>query len=161
MSEPSPDHATSETGQVITRPGVYDLSEHAYHADPVPEGSLSVSGAKRLLPPSCPARFAWERRHERAERRVFDLGHAAHRLVLGAGAELMVVDAENWRTRAAQQARDAAYAAGTTPLLRHEYDAVQAMATALRDHPVAGRLFTAGRGRPEQSLFWQDEEHGL
>ena len=32
--------------------GVYDIPEDLYHRDPVPGGSLSCSGAKKLLPPS-------------------------------------------------------------------------------------------------------------
>jgi hypothetical protein len=48
---------------LITEPGVYDIAEDHYHADPVPGGSLSNSGAKKLLPPSCPAKFAYEREH--------------------------------------------------------------------------------------------------
>ena len=40
--------------------GVYDLPAAAYHRDPVEGGSLSASGAKKLMPPSCPALFkAW------------------------------------------------------------------------------------------------------
>ena len=34
---------------IITKPGVYDLPEDDYHADPVPDWSLSASGAKLLL----------------------------------------------------------------------------------------------------------------
>ena len=37
----------------ITEPGIVtDLDERTYHADPVPESSLSVSGAKTIL--DCP-----------------------------------------------------------------------------------------------------------
>lgn len=159
MSTPQVAGRSTET---ITDPGVYDeLPAQVYHADPVPGGSLSVSGAKTLLPPSCPALFDWERRHRRPDRRVFDLGHAAHRYVLGVGAELAVVDAENWRTRAAQHQRDEAYAAGKTPLLTHEHDTVQAMAVSLRDHPIASLLFAEGSGRAEQSLFWKESEFGI
>ena len=49
----------AEAEVVVDEPGVYDgLDEAAYHADPVPGGSLSASGAKLLLPPSCPALYA-------------------------------------------------------------------------------------------------------
>ncbi len=146
---------------VITEPGVYDIPEDLYHADPVPRGSLSSSGARKLLPPSCPARFWWEREHGQPRRKVFDFGHAAHKLVLGSGQDLVVVEAEGWRTKDAQRQRKEAYAAGAVPLLAHEYGAVEAMATAIRAHPIASVLFGGGRGAPEQSLFWRDERSGI
>lgn len=146
---------------VITEPGVYDaMPEHVYHGDPVPEGSLSSSGAKRLLPPSCPALFKWERDHGRAEKRAFDFGHAAHNLVLGIGADLAVVDAADWRTKAAQAKKTEAYASGQVPILAAGYQQVKDMAAVLRAHPYAGALFDPERGgRPEQSAFWRDERH--
>ena len=42
---------------MIDKPGIYDLGEAAYHADPVEHGSLSASGAKYLLPPYVPADY--------------------------------------------------------------------------------------------------------
>jgi hypothetical protein len=82
--------ATLDT-TVITQPGVYDLPADVYHADPVPAelgGSLSSSGAKLLLPPSCPAIYQWARTHPTYSD-AFDFGHAAHKKVLGAGAEIV------------------------------------------------------------------------
>lgn len=145
----------------ITEPGVYELPADDYHADPVHEGSLSASGAKKLLPPSCPAIFAHERAHGRPEKRAFDFGHAAHKEVLGAGPELAIVDADDWRSKAAREARDEAYANGTVPLLAEEYERVQGMAAALREHPIAGKLLQPDSGKPEQSLFWRDKETGI
>lgn len=145
----------------VDQPGVYDLDAETYHADPVPDGSLSQSGAKRLLPPSCPALFRHWADTAQAHKQVYDLGRAAHGLVLGIGDPLVVIDADDYRTRAAREARDAAYTDGATPLLSVEHDQVQAMAAALRAHPVAGDLLAPGRGRAEQSLFWIDEETGV
>src|SRR5690606_39543109 len=39
-----------------------------------------------------------------------------------------------------------------------DYEQIQAMAAALRAHPVAGPIFTESAGRAEQSLFWQDSD---
>ncbi|MEU0078629.1 PD-(D/E)XK nuclease-like domain-containing protein [Micromonospora tulbaghiae] len=141
---------------VITAPGVYDMTEEEYHAHP----ALSSSGARKLLPPSCPAIFHYERENGAGHKREFDLGHAAHRLVLGVGSELHVVDADNYRTDKAKADRDAAYARGEIPLLPHEFDTVQAMAAKLREHPRAGEVFAEG-GVAEQSLFWTDPETGV
>lgn len=142
----------------LVEPGVYDLSPDVYHADPVAGRSISSSGARWILPPGCPAKFRWRADHPEAPKTEYDIGHAVHRIVLGAGAELVVVDAANYNTKAAREARDAAYAAGQVPLLTHQHDQVQAMAAAVLTHPVAGALFRPGTGRPEQSLVWFDDE---
>jgi len=145
----------------ITEPGVYELPADVYHRDPVPAGSLSASGARKLLPPYCPAIYRHEKDHRPPPTPEFSFGHAAHRLVLGVGPDIAVVDADNWRTKAAQEQRDDAIAAGLTPLLQADYNIVKAMAEALRGHPIAGALFSIETGRPEQSLFWQDKETGI
>lgn len=153
--------STTTAPTIIDEPGIYTIPEDVYHSDPVPSGSLSSSGARKLLPPSCPARFRYEADNPPASKPHFDLGSAAHKLVLDAGPELAVVDAKDWRTKAAKEARDQAYADGQTPLLAHEYDQVKAMAEAIRQHPVASALFDPERGTPEQSLFWVDDRSGI
>lgn len=146
----------------VAGPGVYQMTAAEYHADPIPGGSLSSSGARKLLPPSCPALFRYEQDHGQAPRPAFDYGTAAHRLVLGDGPTIHVVEADTWRTSAAREERDDARAMGRAPLLRHEYEQVTAMADALRRHPVASALFDPTRGgRPEQALFWRDRPTGV
>ena len=152
---------TATTTPVITAPGVYDLDEADYHRDPVPGGSLSFSSAKRLLPPSCPALFAHEREHGRPNKATFDFGHAAHAAVLGVGAPLAVIDAPDWRSKAAREERDAAYAAGLTPVLADEAAQVDGMVAALRRHPTASALLDPTCGKAEQSLFRQEPRHGV
>jgi len=144
----------------ITEPGVYDMPEDAYHADPVPGGSLSASGAKLLLPPSCPALYQYRRDHPK-ESAEFDFGTAAHKFVLGTGPAITVIDALDWRTRAAQEARKEARAKGVVPLLVSEFSEIADMARAIEHHPVAGQLFRPDRGTAEQSLFWQDPDYGI
>jgi hypothetical protein len=142
-------------------PGVYDIPEDMYHRDPVPGGSLSSSGARKLLPPSCPALFRWWTTRTQPPRREFDFGHAAHLMVLGVGPELVVVEAKDWRTKVAREARDAAYAAGKVPILAAEHRQVKAMAAALQRHPIASALFNPEQGEPEQTLLWQDPQTGV
>ncbi|WP_226961387.1 MULTISPECIES: PD-(D/E)XK nuclease-like domain-containing protein [Streptomyces] len=145
--------APAETGMA---PGVYDgIPEDAYHADP----ALSSSGARRLL--ACPAKFAYEREHGSVPTRAMETGTAAHLAVLGVGPDVVVVDAPDWRTKAAREQRDAARADGAVPLLAAEYDQVQAMAEAVRQHPVAGPLFQPGDGRAEVSIWWTDPDTGV
>lgn len=145
-------------GAVVTdfAPGIYDdVPEDIYHAHP----ALSASGAKLLLPPSCPAIFHHQRTHGRPPKREYDVGHAAHHLVLGTGSELHVVNGDNFKTKAVQQERDAAYKRGDVPLTPEEFDAAQAMAAVLRAHPRYDELF--GEGVAEQSVFWTDPETGV
>lgn len=143
----------------ITRPGVYDLTELDYHADPVVGGSLSSSGA-RTLANDCPARFAYQREHGRKDTKAFDEGRAAHSLVLGEGAPLAVYDGDAWRTNKAKAFAAEARAAGETPLLAKDAAKVYDMAVALRQHDIAGPLL-ARPGRAEQSFVARDPETGV
>ncbi|KPC75497.1 hypothetical protein ADL26_07545, partial [Thermoactinomyces vulgaris] len=130
----------------VTEPGVYPgLDEDVYHADPVPSGSLSSTGARAILPPGTPAKFAYERRRK-THKRVWDLGSAAHAIVLGTGPEIVIIDADSYRTKDAQEQRDAAWADGQVPLLESEWEDVQAMVIAVRHHEQAGPLFAEGTG---------------
>jgi hypothetical protein len=145
---------------VISAPGIYDLDEAVYHADPCgPElgHSLSVSGAKRLL--QSPARFAYEREHGRPEKPAFDFGHAAHLYILGKGSEIARIEATDWRTNAAKDGRTEAYSSGKVPLLAADDDRAQALAQAVKVHPVAAAILSEGEA--EKSLFWTDPETGV
>lgn len=153
--------ATLPERLIVTEPGVYDMDEALYFSDPVPAGSLSSSGAKLLLPPSCPALFRHAADNPPKTKRQFDLGHAAHKYVLGVGADLVSVDAEDWRTKAAKEAAADARAEGKIPLLACEVAQVKAMAAALRRNPLAAALLNPERGKPEQSIFWHDATFGI
>jgi hypothetical protein len=145
----------------VTEPCVIpDLPEEQYHADPVPGGSLSSGGARTLLEPGGPAKFDYGRNHPRASTKAFDLGHAAHTMALGVGAGLVVVDARDWKTKAAQEAKAEAYALGGVPVLSADFQRVAAMVDAIKAHPVAGALILA-EGDAEQSLFWIDQATGV
>lgn len=149
---------TELTRTVITAPGIYpDMPEEEYHADPVPGGSLSASGAKLLLPPKgCPAKFHYQRHRPPPPKDHFDLGTAAHHLVLGVGPEPVELNFDSRRTNKYKEAAAAARADGKIPLLPEQMAQVQDMAAAILDHSDAAALFTPGTGRPEQSLFWHD-----
>jgi len=148
---------------VITEPGVYPtLSFEDYVRDPVPGGSLSNSEAKHLMKPKgCPARFRWEKDHKRPTKKEFEIGTAAHALVLGTGPVLYELDVENMRTKKAKQEAEDARADGMIPLLPHEYRMVLDMAEAIHAHPVANALLSPERGDVEQSLFWRDAPTGV
>lgn len=146
----------------ITEPGLYPgIPADEYHRDPVAGGSLSSSGARALLPPSCPARFRHDQDHGQAPKRHYDIGHLAHKLVLGEGDTIAIIDAGDWRTKAARAEATEAREAGQIPILVEEYRQVAAMANAIKQHPIASALFSPGNGTPEQTLVWQDQQTGV
>lgn len=141
---------------VVDTEGVYaDIPDHVYHSD---KGSLSSSGARSLLTKT-PARFRHDQDSPRESTTAFDIGHAAHALVLGYGEPIAEIEADSWRTKAAKDARDEAYAEGKTPLLSEDVRRVEAMAAALREHPLAEVLFS--EGEPERSMYWRDAQTGV
>ena len=145
----------------ITEAGIYDMPAEVYHADPIPGGSLSSTGARLILPPNTPAHFRYAMDHDRPPKAEFDIGHAAHQRVLGAGPTIAVVDADSWRTNAAKDAAAEARERGEVPLLRGVYDQVEAMAAALRADPHASMLLDPGSGAAERAIFWPDPVSGV
>lgn len=139
-------------------PGIYpDITDTEYHAA---KDILSSSGARRLIT-STPRKFYEEMTTVRPYNPAFEIGHAAHTLMLTVGDPFEVVNADSWRTKDAKEVRDAALQAGNTPLLAKEYAQVRAMADAILDHPVTGELFTRNDTTSEQSLYWTDEQTGV
>jgi hypothetical protein len=145
-------------GPSITEPGIYEMDSETYHSH---RYALSSSGARMLLPPSCPALFKHAQDTPQEPKKTFELGTAAHKLVLGEGPDLVRVDADKWTTNAVKAEVAAIRDEGGIPLKPAEYEQVHAMADALRRHPVASMLFDPARGKPEQSLFWRDRPTGV
>jgi hypothetical protein len=157
-------------GDVPQKDGMFgNVSDESYHAD---RGSLSVSAAKLLLPPSCPSKFRYIQDNAQKPKREFDFGHVAHRLVLGKGAEFAVLDpavvglkkdgtvADSPRATAGWKAAEAdARQRGLVPIHVEDHDKAQAMAAAVFAHPIAGPLFEEGTA--EVSLYCTDEETGV
>lgn len=140
----------------ITVAGQYDIPAEVYHADPVAGGSLSSSGARVLL--DCPARFQYDREQHQPSTKAFELGHAAHKLVLGVGPQLVRIDADEWRTKAIKEDVAAVRDAGGVPLKPADWDRVHAMAAALRTNRWAAAALRPDIGLPEQTLVWRDAE---
>lgn len=152
---------------IPTEDGLHaDVDEAAYHAD---RGSLSVSGAKLLLPPSCPAKFRWQQDNPPAPKAHFDFGSLAHSLILGKGPEIEVLDPAVHGLKADgtvadvpsmtgvwKKAAAAARTSGKLPVSTDDYAAAMAMRDAVMAHPVAGELFTDGEA--EVSAYRHDEE---
>lgn len=148
---------------MITEPGIYpDMDEATYHADPLPEPSLSSSIVKLLIERS--PLHAWHAHprlnpeHKSKNSRAFDLGKAAHKLLLGKGAEIVVVPFADYRPAAARELRDMAWDEGKTPMLEDEWGKVQRLARAVRSqierHEDAQDAFL---GNNEVSVVWQED----
>jgi len=144
--------------------GIHAITPAEYHQDPSDEPSLSAHIAHVLLTRS--PLHAWTAsprlnpNYERTERATFDLGTAVHDLWLrGKQDTVVIVEANDWRTKAAQEQRDAAYLAGRTPLLAKDWQRVREMCQAIEDQ-LAERednppLFAKG-GQAEQTIIWRE-----
>ncbi len=158
----------------ITEPGIYDLTEEEYHADPAPSPSLSASIAKKLIAHSpAHARHAHPRLNSgfaREEKEIFDRGTVAHALLLqGVEAAAIISEAvdakgvrrqiDDWKLGDAKRQRDEARAAGKIPILEKHWATVQQMIERCREqlaqHKEASDAFTAGK--PEQTLIWRED----
>jgi PDDEXK-like domain of unknown function (DUF3799) len=148
-------------GDIITEPGIYNMPAEDYHADPVPEGSLSASGARKLLPPSSPATYKYERDHPQPSTKAMELGTAAHMRILGEGPTIRTIHADKWNTDKIKAEVAAARAAGEIPLKRDATQKIMDMAAKLREHKTAQMLLQPESGRAEQSIFWQDPTYGI
>jgi hypothetical protein len=147
---------------VITAPGIVDdMPMEIYHGDPCPTPALSNSIIKPLNTQS--PYHAWLQHPrlnphcEREEAQKFDLGTAAHALLLEGADRCRVIDAEDYKTKAAREARDLARLDGFTPMLRAQYEGAKVMAERAREfveHTEFAGIF--GRGKPEVSLFWRE-----
>lgn len=156
--------------QVIDTPGVYDMPPEDYHADPCATPSLSAGSAIRMI--QATPWHAWtdsSRLNPDFEppekKKEFDIGSAAHMMMTGKGAEIVVLDHKDFRSKAAQAERDDAYAAGMTPLLRVNYEETVRMVAQARRQLEAmgvGDVFEKARaaGTTEQAMFWRDHKTG-
>lgn len=131
-----------------------NLTDADYFARP----ELSASGCKVLLQPGGPARFAWLRKHGQAPRRTFDVGHAAHKLVLGKGdpietipAEVLSIDGRP-TTKAAREWVADARERGVIPLTPTDWELVHNMADALAKHPAMVELLGGDGAQAELVL---------
>lgn len=147
---------------MITAPGIYALPAADYHADPCPDPSLNFSTAKAICLES--PRHAWTQHvrlnpaYARTEAEHFDLGTAVHQVLLEGAHCVEVIEAKDWRTTVAKEARDKARAAGKVPLLPPLWATVQAMVEACREqlgeHEDGAAMFT--EGTPEQTIVWRE-----
>jgi PDDEXK-like domain of unknown function (DUF3799) len=141
---------------------VLDVTPEQYHTDPCLTPSLSSSIAKIIIERSpAHARLAHPRlggasKHSFTE--SMSNGSVIHRMVLGKGSSFDTLEFPDYRTKAAQQARDASRAQGRTPMLAHEVaelvDAAKHISAQL-----AAYGFDMDPARSEVAAEWQERVH--
>lgn len=149
--------------------GIYSqIDDVTYHAD---LGSLSSSGARALLN-GTPEEFDFNRRKPSDPNKNYDFGHAAHKMVLGIGSRLALLDPNvcghdakgnlakvpsatgEWKAAAAKARRE-----GKLPIAKSDMEKAQTMAGKVFQHPIAGHLL--GKGQAEHSIYWHDDATGV
>lgn len=147
---------------------IFDMSAADYHGNTFAnEPAISNSIIKTLLTQS--PLHAWEKHpalnldyRPEEPSAAFDLGTAVHSLFLENDTTgIVMLDFPDYRTKAAQEARDYARSLGQIPMLQKHWDEASAVVEAIRAG-VSGifadpRLFVGGRS--EVTLVW--EEDGL
>ncbi len=148
----------------IDRPGIfYDVPDADYRSDPCPLPSLTQSIAKILLDRS--PLHAWHA-HPRLnpdwrpdDPTKFDVGNIAHKLMIGRGKDIVVLeDFDDWRTKAAKEARETAAAEGKLAVLGKKFALADRMVLAAREQlelRKLGHLFRDGEG--EVVTAWQED----
>lgn len=144
------------------------IPDDVYHADLT---SLSSSGARKLLS-TTPEEFDFDRRTPSDPNKNYDFGHAAHKMVLGVGSKLHMLDpnvcghtkdgkvasnpasTSEWKAAAA-----AARKRGQLPIAKWDMQKAQTMAGKVFQHPIASRLL--GGGEAEHSIYWHDDATGV
>lgn len=150
---------------MIDKPGIYtDMAAATYFADPCPAPSLTQSVAKILLEKS--PLHAWhahprlnpDYHHDDATK--YDVGNIAHKLIIGRGKEIVVLEEfDDWRTKASKEARDAAASKGQLAVLGKHFVKADRMVKAAREQlTIRGLdlLFDAVIGAGEVVTAWQE-----
>lgn len=159
---------TAPARRKIAEPGLYtDVSAAEYHADPCIKPSLSSSIAKILIDDaSSPAharlahpRFNPEAAQDDGDRKM-EIGTVAHKIALGRGREVAIIDAATYQTKAAKEERAAAREAGHAPILAPDLARAEKAAASLRDAfgqiPELGFAFEPECGLSEPVAVWRE-----
>lgn len=146
---------------IVREPGFYRMTAAQYHADPCIEPSLSSSMIRVMLERTPAHAFASHPRLGGAgigdnSTPAMTFGTAVHALMLGVGRNIAVIDADSYRTKAAQAARDEAAVLGHTPMLREAYERACAAAQAIigRVSQIDGCQNILATHAPELVAVW-------
>lgn len=143
--------------------GVHEMSMTDYQRDPCVEPSASSHMLHTLLTRSPFHAWCFHPRlgnYPREESDKLDYGSACHDVLLEGAGKLYVIEADDWRTKAAKEAREAARADGRIPLLAHQRSKLDKMVTAAKKAIDAATDFDPSDwhdGQSEQTMIWQED----
>lgn len=150
---------------MIDKEGIYKITMKDYVLDPVIEPSLSRSMIKSLLFNS-PA-HAWYSNprlnpdYKEKENGKFDIGTSAHSLLFEGDDNIVVVEADDWRTNKAKTEREEANKEGKTALLEHQFEEVNKMVESAKKQisgcKELGIKDLSKDGDPELTYIWQED----
>lgn len=145
--------------QVAPFARVLDVSIDEYHNDPCATPSLSSSIA-HILTKQSPL-HAWSAHPRFGNVRPppteeLDDGAIIHMILLGKGPKLQIIQADNFRTKLAQEMRDNARAAGHIPLIERRYQEIMNASVRLRENMVAEGIEL--HGESEVAIEWQGDD---
>lgn len=146
------------------QPGFHDFTDEQYHADPCPSPSLSNSLIKVLNNKS--PKHAWmshprlNKNYQAKDDDKFDLGSAAHAMLLVPDSKICVIDAPDWRTKVAKEQREEAKSNGMLTLLAHQHRKASEMVTIAREFIASSSLLRPvfETGAKEQTITWKEGE---
>lgn len=157
----------TKTPRVTYPHGIHpDMPLDHYFADPAPGewGSLNSSNIP-IIRNRSPLHFAHRapvvaakldlEMADDAPNAAMRLGQIVHRLALGKGKDYDIIDANDFRTNAAKEARDTALANGRMCILRKDLADAQMQAARLKEH--LNELFFGEEYQTEVAVLWEEE----
>ena len=117
------------------------------------------SGVCHALLSLSPAHAKYHKDNPDESNSAMDIGTVAHKILLEGNQDgIVIVDADDWRTKAAKEARDAAHAAGQIPILSAKMPLILNMVDAAKTFVASSEIAgTFDAGKPEVTLIWDDD----
>lgn len=155
----------------INKAGIYpEITEEEYHADPCVEISASRSLIKTIVERTPKHAFTQHPRlytkKTKDKEDKFDLGTAAHSMILGKGKGVVKApeEWEAWTTKASKEWREETRKSGGVPMLQSQYERALDMAGEVKEQlPNFGlqNLFNPEFGKPEVTAVSNDKTGGF
>jgi hypothetical protein len=154
--------ACSGTTEVHRGPGLYlDIAETEYHNDPCATPSLSSTVARKLIRESPAHAYLAHPKLGGAEfvpSTDMDRGTLLHKMLLGAGRPVAVIECDDWKKPSNRGLRDEHRKAGRTAVTRSLWEECIEIAKQLTPRLAAkGIIFN---GHSEVTLLWDEEANG-
>lgn len=147
----------------ISKPGIYDLSMAEYHSQCTVGHSVSGSGLVQIEQTTL-AHYKWDLDHpeDNADSEALAFGRAFHMYLLEGETTFHAAYAVkpldmNFSTKEGKAWK--VDHAGRDIIKAADFEKIEAMAAAVRAHPLGRRVFVDGK--PERSLVWKHAATGI